>query len=88
MICGICCINGKYVEGREKVVRSRQEHDKRCPASDIELGVWVDYFRNLFCRDGGAIPTVEDRTLCQIYMEELDSDFMIQEVGRSPENET
>jgi len=30
----------------------------------------------------GAVPTVEDRTLCQMYMEELDSDFMIQEVGR------
>jgi len=50
--------------------------------SDIEPGVWVDYFRNLFCQDRGAVPTVEDGTLCQMYMEELDSDFMIQEVGR------
>jgi hypothetical protein len=50
--------------------------------SDIEPGVWVDYFRNLFCRDRGAVPTVDDRTLCQIYMEELDSDFMMQEVER------
>jgi len=63
-------------------VRSCREHDKRCLVSDIEPGVWVDYFRNLFCRDRGAVPTVDDRTLCQIYMEELDSDFMIQEVER------
>ena len=82
MICGICCINGTYVQRREEVVRSCQEHDKRCSVSDIEPGVWVDYFRNLFCRHRGAVPSVENITLCQIYVEELDSDFMIQEVGR------
>jgi len=64
------------------VVRSCQEHDKGCLVSDVETGVWGGLFHKPILLRQGTVPTVQDRTSCQIYMEELDSDFIIQEVVR------
>jgi hypothetical protein len=75
-VCGICCINGTYVQGREEVVRSCQEHDKEMFGERYRTRSVGGLFQK------PVLPKQGSSTLCQIYMEELDSDFMIQEMGR------
>jgi hypothetical protein len=46
----------------------------------IEPGRWVDHFSNLFHSDKGVVPLRETRIMGPLYVEELDTDFMMKEI--------
>jgi hypothetical protein len=43
----------------------------------MELGMWVDYSRNLFQGVNGAVPTAEATNVGQIRVEQLDCNYTI-----------